>query len=160
MKNRPDLRVQVMARGAFQIVEVKRPLRQPFVCAVRVVTLQAPPLPVFSAELGERNAVMGIVAGIADFLRDLSVKAFRVLPVYLFVTFTALGFDPHRMWELSVLLYERYGVMTGRAMNPILRVGGPGEFHRIDEKIPSFSGFQILPRMTFQAFIVRRELRL
>jgi hypothetical protein len=65
-----------MARGAFQVVEVKLLLRHPFVCVVRVVTLQAPHFPVFSGELMERNAVMWIVAGIANFLGDLSVKAF------------------------------------------------------------------------------------
>ena len=75
-ENCPDLRVQVMARGAFQIVEVKLPLRQPFVRVVRVVTFQTSHFSVFSGELVERNAVMGIVAGIAYFLGDLSVKAF------------------------------------------------------------------------------------
>jgi len=76
MENSPDLRIEVMARRAFQIVEVKLLLRKPLMRAVRVVTLQTPHLPVFNAELVEGNAIVRIVAGIAYFLGDLSVKAF------------------------------------------------------------------------------------
>ena len=76
------------------------------------------------------------------------------------MTFAALGLDPNGMRERLVLLYERYGVMTGRATDPILRVSGTSESDRIYKKIPSSSGSQILARMTFKAFIVRRETRL
>jgi hypothetical protein len=64
------------------------------------------------------------------------------------------------MRERLVLLYERYGIVTGRATDPFSGMCGSAEFHRIDKKALSFSGFQILARMTFKAFLVRRELRL
>jgi hypothetical protein len=76
------------------------------------------------------------------------------------VTFAALGFDANGMWERLVLTYERYRVVTGRASDPLSRVSGPAEFHRIDKKTLSFSGSQILASMTFKALIVRRGLRL
>jgi len=76
------------------------------------------------------------------------------------MTLAALGFDPNGMRNGPVLNDERYGVVTGRAGNAISRVSGPGEFRGIDKKILSLSGSQILARMTFKAFFVRRRLRL
>jgi hypothetical protein len=65
-----------MTRSAFQIMEVKLPLRKPFVRVVRIMALQAHSFPVFGGKAVERDAVMGIMAGIAYFLGNLSVKAF------------------------------------------------------------------------------------
>lgn len=111
-----------MAGRAFQIIEVELLLGKPSVRPGHIMTFQADLFPLFSGHLTERDAVVGIVAGIADFLGDLGVTALRVLSLYPLVTFTTLRFRPCPMRGVLVLRDRRYPLVTGRALHSIPRV--------------------------------------
>jgi hypothetical protein len=96
---------------------------------------------------------MGIVAGIAEFLGDLCMKAFGVFSIYPFMAFGALGLNTQIMRHPSLVAQDGDPRVTRGTTDSVPGMSGFGESLRINEPALAASGTEVFSTMTCCAFI-------